>query len=299
MHTIKKLAREIHRRSVWQVVAAYLTMSWVGIEGVAFVTERLGLPTWTPAMAAILLAIGFPIVLATAVVQGGLPPWLRIEDVMDPNELVGLTPDEVLVIPHLHPLYGVRLFTWRNAILGGVMALALLVTSVVAYVTMWALGIGPVGSLLAQGLVEESDRVLVVFENRTEEMDLEDDVARAFRADLAQSRVFGISQGAAVAPEISIPRARSMLGSDDVDVLVEGEITRAGSGYLLAAAIVLPSVPSPVARFRETAETPDELIHAIDLLAERVRAKLGESPRLIRADPPLADVYGPTLRPTG
>jgi hypothetical protein len=216
------------------------------------------------------------------------------EDAMDPNELEGLTPDQVLVIPHRHPMYRVGLFTWRNAILGGVMALALLVTSVVAYLTMWALGIGPVGSLLAQGLVRESDAIYVVFENRTEEMGLEDDVARAFRTDLAQSTIFTVAPAAGVLPSDDAGGETARGGTD---IMVEGEVTRAGPGYLLTVTVVLPISSSPVARYRELASGPEELVSAIDILSERVRAKLGESRRLIRAEPPLAEVYGAMLRP--
>ena len=43
---------------------------------------------------------------------------------IDPNELPGLTPEQVLVIPEAHPLYGSRLFTWRNAVLGAVTSTA-------------------------------------------------------------------------------------------------------------------------------------------------------------------------------
>lgn len=292
IHAIRKLARAIHRRDVWQVVAAYLAMSWIGYEAVAFATERAGLPEWTPEMAVVLLAIGFPVVLATAVVQGGIP-WLRIEDAMDPNELEGLTPDQVLVIPHQHPLYGIGLFTWRNAILCGVMSLALLVTSVVAYLTMWALGIGPVGSLLAQGLVQEQDGISVVFQNRTEEMGLEAGVTEAFRADLAQSTLFSL----AARPEAATPPSGAAV--DRRAIIVRGEITRVGSGYLLTVGIVLPISASPIARYREEASGPEELISAIDVLSERVRAKLGESRRRIRAEPPLAEVYGATVQPVG
>ena len=70
-------------------------------------------------------------------------------------------PEEVHVIPQAHPMHGVGLFTWRNAILGGVMAAALLTTSVAAYLAMWALGIGPVGSLIAQGVIDPNDPVIL------------------------------------------------------------------------------------------------------------------------------------------
>ncbi len=144
IHAIRKLAREIHRRSVWQVVGAYLVLAWATLGAVEWSTRAVGLPSWTPAMAWVLAVALFPLVVATAVVQEGLP-GLRIQDEVDPNELEGLSPAEVHVIPEAHPLYGIGLLTWRNTVLGALSSAVLLVASVVAYISMWALGIGPDG----------------------------------------------------------------------------------------------------------------------------------------------------------
>ncbi len=55
--------------SLWQVLGIYLLASWVVFQVIQTLTERLGLPDWVPAFAFVLLLIGLPIVLATA-----LPP---------------------------------------------------------------------------------------------------------------------------------------------------------------------------------------------------------------------------------
>ena len=65
------LLREIHRRSIWQVLLIYVGASWAVIEAVQGLTEATGLPESFPSFAVGLLLIGFPIVMATAVVQGG------------------------------------------------------------------------------------------------------------------------------------------------------------------------------------------------------------------------------------
>ena len=44
MSGLKQLIREIHRRSLWQVLAIYLAISWVVYEVVQSLTEGLGLP---------------------------------------------------------------------------------------------------------------------------------------------------------------------------------------------------------------------------------------------------------------
>ena len=119
MSDLKRLIHEIHGRSLWQVLGIYLLASWVVFEVVQTVTEGLGLPQWFPAFAALLLLIGLPVVLATAFVQQGISPTRR----HDPTLMLGAEggaearPREVAGAR--------RLFTWRNAISGGVLALAL------------------------------------------------------------------------------------------------------------------------------------------------------------------------------
>ncbi|NIP59938.1 MAG: hypothetical protein GWO00_19065, partial [Gemmatimonadetes bacterium] len=73
MSSFKRLVREIHRRSLWQVVGLFGAVSWGVLQVVEVVTESVGLPDWTPGMAFVLLLIGLPIVLATAFVQEGMP----------------------------------------------------------------------------------------------------------------------------------------------------------------------------------------------------------------------------------
>jgi TolB-like protein len=244
-------------------------------------------------MAVALLLIGLPIMLATAVVQGGIP-GLRMVDAMDPNELEGLTPEEVLVVPRAHPMYGVSLLTWRNAILGGVMVAALLATSVVAYLAMWALGIGPVGSLVAQGFVEPRDPILVAaFENRTDNARLGDDLTEAFATDLARSSIITLADPAFIedalqrlgrTPQtrLTAALARDLAEREGIKAVVEGEVSRSGAGYRVSAGIVHPN-GSSVARFHELASDDDSLVQAVEDLSSRIREKFGESLRTIRA----------------
>ncbi|NIR43444.1 MAG: hypothetical protein GWN99_07920, partial [Gemmatimonadetes bacterium] len=48
MGQLKRLIREIHRRSLWQVLAIYVGASWLVFEVVQTLTEGLGLPEWFP-----------------------------------------------------------------------------------------------------------------------------------------------------------------------------------------------------------------------------------------------------------
>jgi hypothetical protein len=306
MHAIRRLAREIRRRSAWQAVAVYLLGGWVAYRGVDVLTIQVGFPWWTPRLALFLLLLGLPMVVATAVVQGGIP-WLRIEDVLDPNQLEGLTPEQVHVVPEAQPLFREGILTWRNAVLGGVMALTLLVASVAAYLAMWALGIGPVGSLLAQGVISEGDELLLAeFENRTDAAELGRAVTAAFGADLSESRLFtlvreervaeglarlSLGPGASLTPSL----ARRLAAAERIRVLVEGEVRREGSGYRLTARILLPPSESPVSQFQERVLDDADLVPAIDLLAEHIRLRLGESFRAIREAGPLIERWGAEL----
>jgi eukaryotic-like serine/threonine-protein kinase len=74
MSELKRLIREVHRRSLWQVLTIYLVGSWMGYQVVVALTQGIGLPAWVPGFAIVLFIIGLPIVLATAFVQEGLPP---------------------------------------------------------------------------------------------------------------------------------------------------------------------------------------------------------------------------------
>lgn len=287
----------MHRRSVWQVLAGYLLLWFVGFEMVEWLTVLVGLPLWTPGMAFVLLGIGLPIVVATAVVQEGLP-GLRIVDEVDPNELEGLTPEQVHVVPEDHPLHGARLLTWRNAVLGGVMAGALLVTSVVAYLAMWAFGIGPVGSLTAQGVLSAGDTVVVAdFTNLTDDPTLGARARDILETELARSSLVAVlrrgssgegatpaGEGATPSDPSDAPDAMEVARREGVKLVVGGVIRRASDGgYEIEARLLLPD-GTVVAGFDRAAEAPDGLVEAISLLSRELRQRFGESLRRIYED---------------
>ena len=57
---MKNLLRETHRRSVWQVLAVYVGVSWAVLQVVDVLTQNMGLPTWVFPFALVLLLIGLP-----------------------------------------------------------------------------------------------------------------------------------------------------------------------------------------------------------------------------------------------
>lgn len=124
MPPFRDFIREIHRRSVWQVLGVYLVGSWGALEVVGTLVDVAGLPDWFPTLAVALLVIGLPIVLATAVVQEGIPRERRAESA---DEMPAPARDAAGVVePDPEPARAHhRIFTWRNAITGGVVAFAL------------------------------------------------------------------------------------------------------------------------------------------------------------------------------
>jgi hypothetical protein len=260
-------------------------MSWAIWFVVGWGADASGLPAWTPTLTLVLLVAMLPLIVAAAVVQGGLP-GLRIEDEIDPNDLVGLTPEQVIVIPKAHPLYGSGVFTWRNTALGAVSSAALIVTSVVAYMTMWALGIGPVGLLLAQGVISEQDVVVLAgFENWTDDSSLGAFVTDAFHLEMSRSRVVTLAEATPLTREAAYRVAEQ----EGMRLVVSGDVGRRGAGYVLSSYLSLPT-GSMIARFEATSSREDNLLEAIERLSERVREQLGESLRVIREGERLAPI---------
>lgn len=127
MSGLKRLIGEIHRRSLWQVLGVYIAGSWAALQVVDVLAETAGLPEWFPSFALGLLIIGLPVVLATAFVQEGVGGNARpATEVGGAAELRGGTgPVASRRTVPVAPASARRLFTWRNALLGGVGAFAL------------------------------------------------------------------------------------------------------------------------------------------------------------------------------
>lgn len=311
MTGFKKLVREIHRRSLWQVLGIFLAASWGVLQVIEVLTETAGLPDWTPSMALALLLIGLPICLATAFVQEGMPgqdapfaPEGPGEEAARPKNLAAGTGS--LDRPSTRPSATRRLLTWRNALVGGVGAFALLGFSLIAYFVMWSTGVGPVGSLQAQGVIEEGDAVLLAsFTNTTEDASLGDVVTEALRVDLATARAITLVEEAAVREILTLMNrpGETVRGTvaDEVAVrggysaIIEGEVGAAGTGYILTARMRSAEDGRTLATFRRTAADESGVIAAIDALSRDIRERAGETLRSIRAGEPLERVTTASL----
>jgi serine/threonine-protein kinase len=120
MSSFRSFIGEIHRRSLWQVLLIYVGGALVAYQAVQALTEGLGLPHWFPGFALILFIIGLPVVLATAFIQEGGPSAGRRDPTLLPD-----APERPADIPVGESAVPLRLFTWRNAVLGGLFAFSL------------------------------------------------------------------------------------------------------------------------------------------------------------------------------
>jgi tetratricopeptide (TPR) repeat protein len=292
------------RARLTRVLAVYLGGSYALLEVMDIFTDQLGLPDWFFRGALIMLLIGLPIVIATAVVQGRR----RSPVVGEPSapavaaEAAEAGEPAARAVAASH-----HWLNWRNAVLGFVGAFAVWGVIVSVYMGTRALGIGPVGSLVAAGVLDERERLIVAdFENNTDDPLLGQAVAEAFRIDLSQSTIVTVVDPAFVGQvlrrmqrdqehELDLDLAREVAIREGIKAVVAGEITRVGGGFQLSAQLVSAQDGSVLVPFRETASDSTEIIDAIDRLSSSLRERIGESLKTIRAGEPLDRVSTTSL----
>jgi len=321
MGSLRRIIHEVHRRSIWQVLAVYLAGSWVALQVVDALTRTAGLPDWVPPFAIVLLVIGLPIVLGTAIVQEGAPVGSssgssggasgggRPEATGTPEErtIPSTQAPRSTTGPGAAHAFFQRHLTWKRAILGGVAAFVLLGSAVGAYFAMRAAGVGPVASLVAQGVLEEREPILLAdFGNLTNDPTLGGMVTELLRVDLTQSQIVSLVEAAQledalrragrdpvtpVTPEL----ARELAIRDGIKAFIEGEVGAVGGAYVLTATLRRGEDGTSLASFRRTARDPDAFIDAIDRLSQDIRERVGESLRSIRMGTPLAQATTSSL----
>lgn len=293
---MKSLLREVHHRSLWQVLGIYAAGSWVALQVVNEINDAVGLPGWVQGAALTLLVVGFPMVLATAFFQkgsGGAPaspaPGVETAD-----------PPTTETAPAAPESGGHRLFTWRNAILGGAGAFALLGIVTAGYMAMRTLGIGPAGTLVAAGVLDERDPILVAeLASGSGDDILARTLTEALRSDLAQSPVVTLLGPDQVADALErmrrprdsaldLPLARELALREGIKAVIGGEVNAAGAGYVLTAQVVSAATGEVLVSRRESAASENDVIDAIDRLSKGLRERLGESLKSVRSSPPLA-----------
>ena len=272
------------RRSHPVRVAALFGLAAVGVLALARLLVRLlGLPDWAFAGAVGLAAAGLPVVLWTGVIER--------------RRALARTTGRSAAGAGVH-----RWFTWRRALVSGATAFGLLGLGTAVYMAMRLLGIGPVGTLVASGVLAQRDRlVLADFENRTPDSTLGPSLTEALRVDLAQSRVVRLLDAAAVGQALGrmgkrpgmaldVALARELAEREGAKAVVHGQIAAVGRGYVLSAELVSAPDGATLVALREDAKDDGAIIAAVDRLSARLRERIGESLRAIRASEPLEQV---------
>jgi len=264
-------------------VAALFALASVGVLAIVYAAVQLmGLPDWVFYGAIGLLAVGLPIMLLTSHHERRRA-LARSSGRLTATPAGGLTPH----------------FTWRKALMGGAAAFAGLGVVAAGYMAMRALGIGPMGSLIASGALREQERLIVAeFENGTQDSALGRTVTDLVRVALGQSRVVSVMEPTQVSDVLERMRRRrntpvtpevagEVVAREGVKAFVAGEIRPLGAGYVISARMVAAGTGDALVVLREEAPGAEGLIAAIDRLSDKLRERIGESLRTVRADPPL------------
>jgi tetratricopeptide (TPR) repeat protein len=307
---MKNLVREIHRRSLWQVLGIYLAGSWVALQVVEQLAEAAALPDWLRPFSLALLILGFPIVMATAFVQEGISAKRPEAPPVEPDVAPEPEPESLPApaAPSSSPARTPhRLFTWRNAIAGGVLAFAVLGLGTFAFMAMRTMGVGPAGTLVAKGVLDERAGVIVAdFESTADDPGLAHAATLALRTDLGQSQLITVLEPSEIAgvlqrmqrspdepltPEL----ARDAAVREGVPAVIEGEITAAGGAFVVSARLVNTETGDVLLSERARASDDAGLLDAIDDLSKAIRTRIGESYATLRAEPPLETVTTASL----
>jgi tetratricopeptide (TPR) repeat protein len=273
------------RASLPLAAVGFYLLSALLVLGLSYVlVQQLGLPDWVFAGAAVLLAVGLPIVTFTA----------HLERRRELAQLGGRP-----TAAHI----GIRKpFTWRRALLGGGVAFGALALVTAIYMGMRLLGIGPVGTLLAKGVIEERDWVVLAdFENLTADSMLGPVVTEAFRIDFSQNRVVSVADPSYVGrvlrrmrlergTDVDLEVAREVAVRQGHKAVIAGQVGALGDLYVISVRIVEAENGIELASLQQTAESAEGIIGAIERVSRKLRERLGDPLKIIRANPPLEDL---------
>ncbi len=123
MKRLVQLLFEIHRRFIWQAFSIYLLVAFVAYRVSEQIAQTRGLPDWFVPVAVVLLVVGLPIILTTAIVQEGIPAIGRSDPALRVDADLWKSDPSAMGTDGRGNVW--QVFTWRNAILGGVAAFTL------------------------------------------------------------------------------------------------------------------------------------------------------------------------------
>src|SRR5687768_346471 len=284
--TVRTSAATAMRRAHPARVTALFALATVAVTALAYAGTRvLGLPDWVWMLALGCMLAGLPVMLYTS----------RLERRRAQQRGSGVFRYES------EPKHQ-QWFTWRRAMLGGALSIGAMLLLASGYAVSRALGVGPAGTLLSSGRLKDTDHIVLAdFVNRTRDSTLGASVSEALRVDLGQSRVVQLLEPGEVQQALARMGRASNAGVDaalaqevalreGAKAVVTGEIAPLGSGYVLTARVISADSGTTLVPVRETAANDGELIEAVNRLSAKLRERIGESLRSIRASDPLPQV---------
>ena len=289
------------RRALLNALAIYAA-AFLGVAVVARAAIiAIGLPDWVFPGSLIIMGLGLPVILFTAMVQRQSRLALagaRTTPGGSPPQHSTIARIAVKAQPHV---------SWRRTAWGGGMAVALFMLVVAAYMAMRLLGIGPAGTLSASGVFGNREKIVVAdFASPVADSTLGPVVTEALRTDLAQSpnlAVLDDSRVRAALDRMQVPptarldlaRARDVATREGAKAVLDGAVLGLGGSYVVTARLVETASGNELVSFRETADDAKGLLPAIGRLSKALRAKVGESLKSVRAAPPLEEVTTASL----
>ncbi len=189
----------------------------------------------------------------------------------------------------------------------GVVAALAIALVVVGYLALRAIGVGQTATLISTGAIEERERLILAdFENRTSDTTQGATVTELMRIGLSQSQAVSVMDPLQLSrtlelmrrdPSEGVPSAVALEATEREGMkgVITGEVVAVGSGLAISARLITTAGEVLVAE-TENARSADDLVAAVDRLSDRLRARFGESLRLIRGSQPLEAVTTGSMR---
>ena len=251
----------------------------------------IGLPDWVFPGSLVVMALGLPVILWTGYVQRVTRRAMATTPTFTPGGTSALQHGTIATMalkaaPHV---------SWYKTARGGMYAFGVFIVMIGAFMGMRAFGIGPFGSLLASGALEKDAPILLAeFASPASDTSLGSVVTEALRSELAKSKAVSIVPVALVqevmqrmqrpaSTRVDLAVAREIATREGFKAIIDGEVLRLGATRVLVARLVAAQTGEELATFRETAQSDDEIILAIDRLSRDLRERVGESLRSIHA----------------
>jgi tetratricopeptide (TPR) repeat protein len=305
MSQLKQFIREIHRRSLWQVLTIYLGASWAVLEVTDQIVARYLLPEWVYPAALILLLLGLPIVLATAFVREEARELQPVAEIRDPTLLGDMSEETARPAPERAAKPIVRHLTWPRAILGGALAFAGLGVASALIVVRGSARVTEAHGVAGEAFEERAWIVLAEFEAPESEKEIALAAQTALSVDLQQSQyvnVRGRNQIVPVLRRMGLPDtarldetiALEVAQREGMAAVLVPAVARLGGDYVFSARVIQPGTGRELIAVR-TAARAERLLEGVEALSRELRSRLGEASEAIRQSRPLPEVTTSSL----